>query len=108
MAHDLAATLIGAAASIASTGSFVPQAWKVIKTRETKDLSTKMYCLTVAGFALWTVYGALIGEWPLIVTNCICLFMAGFILTMKMLPASTKSKVAKALDQSVDQLSPDA
>src|ERR1039458_1741764 len=37
----------GALAAIASTASFAPQAWKIIKTRETKNLSTIMYGLTV-------------------------------------------------------------
>ena len=49
MALDTSTLIIGALAAIASTGSFAPQAWKIIKTRETKDISTGMYGLTVAG-----------------------------------------------------------
>ena len=56
-------------AAITSTASFAPQAWKIIKTRETKDISTGMYSLTVAGFALWLAYGVMLGQWPLIATN---------------------------------------
>jgi hypothetical protein len=59
--------------AITSTGSFAPQAWKIIKTRETKDISTGS--LTVVGFALWLAYGVMLGQWPLIATNGICLLL---------------------------------
>ena len=97
MEIDLA-TLVGAGATIASTVSFTPQAWKVIKSRRTEDISTRMYVVTVVGFSLWTVYGILLGQWPLIVTNSICLLLSGFILTMKLLPRRKKNAVADALD----------
>lgn len=95
------ATLIGAAATVASTSSFAPQAWKIIKSRRTGDISSGMYLLTVVGFSLWTLYGVLLGQWPLIVTNTICLLLAAFILGMKLLPKAEKQKVADALDPEV-------
>lgn len=91
-------TLVGAFAACASTLSFTPQAWKIIKSRETHDLSTGMYVLTVSGFALWAVYGILLGKWPLIVTNAICFALAAFILLMKLLPSRDKERVADLLD----------
>jgi MtN3 and saliva related transmembrane protein len=45
------ATLVGAFAAICSTVSFAPQAWKVIRTRCTKGISTGMYLFAVAAFA---------------------------------------------------------
>jgi MtN3 and saliva related transmembrane protein len=81
MALDTSTLIIGALAAIVSTGSFAPQAWKIIKTRETKNISTGMYGLTVAGFALWLAYGAMLGQWPLIATNSICFVLAAFILS---------------------------
>jgi MtN3 and saliva related transmembrane protein len=85
-------------ATLASTVSFVPQAWKVIKTRETADISRWMYTITVFGFACWTTYGALLGEWPIIVTNSICFTLSAFILLMKLLPRREKEAVADTLD----------
>ena len=82
----------------ASTLSFAPQAWKVIRSRKTDDISTGMYVLTVAGFALWAAYGIMLGKWPLIVTNTICMGLSAFILTMKLLPRRQKNRVADALD----------
>jgi MtN3 and saliva related transmembrane protein len=91
-------TVIGSLAALASMVSFTPQAWKIIKSRQTKDLSAVMYGVTCVGFALWTAYGILLMQWPIIVTNSVCLALAGFILTMKLLPRRTKNKVADALD----------
>ena len=95
------ATLIGSLAVLASTSSFTPQAWKIIKSRSTKDISAGMYSLTVIGFLLWTIYGIVLMQWPLIITNSICLALSAFILTMKLLPRSEKDKVADLLDPDV-------
>lgn len=93
-------TLIGSLAALCSTTSFAPQAWKIIKSRDTSSISTGMYSVTVIGFALWLAYGIMRGEWPLIVTNAVCLALSGFILVMKLLPQEQKEKTADALDPS--------
>jgi MtN3 and saliva related transmembrane protein len=93
-----AASLVGAGATLASTTSFLPQAWKVIRTRDTTAISAGMYVVTVVGFALWLTYGLLLGALPLIVTNGVCLALSGFILMMKLLPRQQKVAVAEALD----------
>lgn len=90
--------LIGGLAAITSTASFAPQAWKIIKTRRTRDISLGTYALTVTGFALWLGYGVLLGRWPLIAANGVCLVLAGFILCMKLLPGPGKAALADALD----------
>ena len=92
--------VIGAIAAALSVASFVPQAWRVIRTRETKDLATPMWIMTVCGFALWTVYGGCLGAWPIIVPNVICCVLAGLILVMKLAPRPTKDRIADALTPS--------
>ncbi|TCI00122.1 hypothetical protein EJV46_05565 [Roseococcus sp. SYP-B2431] len=93
-----AATLIGAAATTASIASFTPQAWKIIRTRDTTSISAGTYVLTVTGFALWLAYGVLLGQWPLIATNATCCLLSAFILMMKLLPREKKEAVAEAID----------
>jgi MtN3 and saliva related transmembrane protein len=95
------ATIVGSFAALASTVSFTPQAWKIIKSRGTKDISAGMYTLTVTGFVLWTTYGILLKQWPIIVTNSICMLLAAFILMMKLLPRRERDKVADVLDPDV-------
>lgn len=75
---------IGMVAAILTTCSFLPQAIKVIRTRQTKDLSLAMYVAFTAGVTLWLIYGLLLGQWPLILANAITLLLAAIILTMKL------------------------
>lgn len=90
---------VGIAAAIASTASFAPQAWKLVKTRDVEGLSVRMYALTVTGFALWLSYGVLRADWALIVPNAICLALAGFILLMVILPARRRDRLADRIEQ---------
>lgn len=91
-------TLVGTVAAIASTASFTPQAWRIIRSRDVKGLSRAMYALTVFGFACWLTYGVLKGDWALIVPNAICLSFAIFIFTMIMLPKPQREHVADAIE----------
>jgi MtN3 and saliva related transmembrane protein len=89
-------TLLGTFAALCSTISFTPQAVKIIRTRETKDISVWMYSITVIGFAAWTTYGAMLAQWPLVVSNSICFLLSAFILAMTLLPRAKKDAVADA------------
>ncbi|HEY0302499.1 MAG TPA: SemiSWEET transporter [Rhizomicrobium sp.] len=89
-----AVTLIGTIAAVCSTASFAPQAWKIIRTRDTKSISAGMYLLTVTAFAAWLAYGVMLRQWPLIAANGICFLLSAFILTMKLLPQREKNAVA--------------
>ena len=91
-------TIIGGIAAVLSTISFVPQAIKIIRSRDTSGISAGMYIVTVLGFALWTAYGLLQKAWPLIGSNSICLLLSAFILVMKLLPDNETEKVAETLE----------
>ena len=90
-------TLLGYLAAIASMASFIPQAWKIIRSRQTKDISVGMYLLTVSAFALWLAYGIALRQWPLVVSNGLCFALSVFILAMTLLPQRQKDKVADAV-----------
>ncbi len=94
----MSAAVIGYIAAAVSVTAFMPQAWKVVKTRDTKDLSTPMWVLETIGFALWIAYGIAMGEWPIILPNAICGLLSAFILVMKLLPHEKKHRVADAID----------
>ncbi|WP_312408028.1 SemiSWEET transporter [Rhizobium sp.] len=78
------ALLVGYMASLCSVTSFVPQVWKVVRTGDTAAISGRMYTLTVIGFALWSAFGILKTEWPIILTNSICFCLSGYILIRKL------------------------
>jgi MtN3 and saliva related transmembrane protein len=92
-------TWIGSAAALASTVSFIPQAWKIIQTGKTTDISTGMYAITVSAFALWMTYGLMLRQWPLVASNGICLLVSAFILVMKLLPRAATQRVSRAIRQ---------
>jgi MtN3 and saliva related transmembrane protein len=49
------AEIVGVGAALLTTSSFVPQAVKVVRTRETAAISLAMYSLFTAGITLWLV-----------------------------------------------------
>jgi MtN3 and saliva related transmembrane protein len=75
---------VGVAAAICSMTSFAPQIVKIWKERDASAVSLRTYAVTVTGFALWVVYGLLLGSWPVAVSNAVCLLMAGAVLSMKL------------------------
>ncbi|WP_207540461.1 SemiSWEET family sugar transporter [Sabulicella rubraurantiaca] len=91
------ADIVGGLATLCSISSFVPQAWKVIRTRDTDAISTRMYVLTVTGFSLWLTYGIMLGALPLIAANGTCLLLSAFILAMKLMPRRKREEVAQSL-----------
>jgi len=78
------ALAIGYLASACSVTSFVPQVMKVVRSGDTAAISARMYTVTVIGFALWFIFGILRQEWPIILTNSACFFLAGYILYRKL------------------------
>ena len=77
------ATVIGTFAGILSTASFVPQVLKAWR-EGTESISQRMYMVTVSAFTLWTVYGFVIGSWPVIVFNALSLGLSATILVLKL------------------------
>jgi MtN3 and saliva related transmembrane protein len=76
------ADMLGYLAATLTTCSFVPQAWRIFRTRDVSGLSLGMYSLFTAGVALWLAYGALMAAWPVVVANAITLALASAILAM--------------------------
>lgn len=76
--------IIGYLASVCSVTSFVPQVIKVVKSGDTAAISARMYTVTVIGFALWSAFGVMRQEWPIILTNTACFFLSGYILIRKL------------------------
>lgn len=76
---------IGFAAGLLSTAANIPQTIKVIKTRSTKSLSAPTYALLFIGLVLWTIYGFMKGDLPVILSNMVAGTLCGIILVMKLL-----------------------
>jgi MtN3 and saliva related transmembrane protein len=75
--------VIGIAAAILTTVSFVPQLIRILRTKHTKDLSLLTFSLFFLGVFLWLIYGMLIKELPVILANAATLIVALLILINK-------------------------
>ena len=76
--------LVGMIAGTLTTIAFVPQVWRVWKTRSTKDISLSMYLVFTAGVVFWLAYGLMLGAWPIIVANVVTLALTGTVMGLKL------------------------
>ncbi|MCC7400654.1 MAG: SemiSWEET family sugar transporter [Chitinophagaceae bacterium] len=76
-------TILGFIAAALTTGSFLPQAIKTIRTNDTRSISLFMYLLFSTGTLLWLIFGILSSNMPIIVANAITLVFAVIILFYK-------------------------
>jgi MtN3 and saliva related transmembrane protein len=74
---------VGIAAACLTTFSFLPQVIKAYKTKQTKDLSVHMYFILSAGLILWTVYGIMLRQAPIIIANIVTLGLCIYLMVLK-------------------------
>ena len=77
------ADIVGFIAAVLTTISFLPQALRVWRTRETRGISLGMYSVFSTGAALWVLYGLLAPAYPVLIANLVTLVFAVSILVMK-------------------------
>ncbi|MBZ7517951.1 SemiSWEET transporter [Klebsiella sp. CTHL.F3a] len=77
-------SLIGYLAASLTTLSFLPQAFKVITTRNTQGISGLMHVMFVCGLTLWLVYCVMIEDTAVSVANLLTLLFALPILIIKL------------------------
>ena len=77
-------TALGMVAGTCTTFCFVPQLLKAWREGDTEAISKRMYIVTVSAFVLWTIYGFVIGSFPIIVFNILSLVLSATILVLKL------------------------
>ncbi len=95
---DISTDMIGYAAALLTTISFLPQAIMTIKTRDTESLSLGMYSSFTLGVLLWLIYGININDTAIIYANSITLVLASIILFFKIYN-TVRNKASKASNQ---------
>lgn len=75
--------LVGIAAGILTSISMLPQLIKLIKEKKADALSPVMLIVLISGLALWTYYGILRKDWPIIITNSFSLILNITLLTLR-------------------------
>lgn len=77
-------TFIGFLAATLTTTAYIPQAYKTIRSRKTKDISLAMYLILNVGIVSWLIYGILLVNWPIILSNIITLLFTLPVLYFKL------------------------
>ncbi|MEM7399508.1 MAG: SemiSWEET transporter [Pseudomonadota bacterium] len=75
---------VSAMAATLTTVAFVPQALHIIRYKETRAISLQMYLVFATGIAFWLIFGFMLWNWPMILSNIVTLTLALTIISMKL------------------------
>ena len=101
-------TILGLAAGILTTGSWLPQVIRALRTRSTTDLSWLYLSAFAVGTLTWLTYGVLSSDEPVTVTNSVTFpFIAALCATKArsdLAGSSTAARASRATADSADAL----
>ncbi|GAB1308056.1 hypothetical protein KH5_07390 [Urechidicola sp. KH5] len=75
--------IIGLIAAFLTTSAFVPQAFKIYKSKEVDDISLSMYIAMFVGICLWFYYGYHINSISIMLANLVSGLVVMSILIFK-------------------------
>ncbi|MDP8305789.1 MAG: SemiSWEET transporter [Candidatus Chlorobium antarcticum] len=75
---------IGYAAGLITTLALLPQALKILSTRQTRDISLVWAIAMNTGIILWLLYGLAQSDLPMIAANSVSLVLLMLILGLKL------------------------
>ena len=78
------ATYIGLSAGICGIASVIPQVVKVVKTKSTRDLALFMWIIVTFANGLWTTYGIMQQDIPIIISNGSQFVLVAIVLRYKL------------------------
>ena len=64
--------------------TFLPQVVKTWKEKSAKDISLLMFLIAATNEILWIIYGALLDNWVIILTNSVILVMSLTMIYLKL------------------------
>lgn len=76
--------LLGLVAGLFGTFASAPQAIKIIRTRQARDVSLTMYLMAFTGSVLWGLYGWLQGAFSIMFWNAVALLIFSSIIWLKL------------------------
>lgn len=75
--------IIGIAAGVFTSTSMIPQLVKLVKEKKADAISPVMLIVLISGLMLWTIYGILRNDWPIILTNGFSLLVNIILLVLR-------------------------
>tara|TARA_B100001063_G_scaffold201659_1_gene195152 strand:+ start:351 stop:653 length:303 start_codon:yes stop_codon:yes gene_type:complete len=81
---DFEIEIIGLIAACFTTGSFLPQVYKIWKYKRSDGVSLSMYLFMITGVILWIIYGLFIGSISVTIANFIAAIFQSIIIYYKL------------------------
>ncbi len=75
--------IIGIAAGVLTASSLIPQVIKSVKEQKASDVSIFMFIILMGGNGLWTWYGVILKDLPIVITNAFAFLMDMTMLVLK-------------------------
>lgn len=85
-------TAIGLIAALLTTISFIPQLFKIVRTRSAEGISVTMYGTFTAGILTWIVYGMLQHDLVVVAANVVTPLLAIPILVIASIENRTATR----------------
>ena len=76
--------VIGITGAVLTTVCWLPQAIKIIRSRETRAISLAGTLTFTIGIVFWLIYGLALMDWPLITSNVVTLALMSVIVVLKL------------------------
>ena len=76
-------SLIGVAAAVLTTSSFVPQIIRAYRTKTMDDVSPYLMSLFATGTVLWMTYGLYKSDWVIVAANATATAFNAILLYLK-------------------------
>ncbi|MEN9859179.1 MAG: hypothetical protein RIT50_1301 [Bacteroidota bacterium] len=78
------AEILGYAAGAVTAFTFMPQVIKTWRDKSARDISLTMFLIAFINEIMWLVYGFMIDNFVIILTNAVMLLMSGIMIALKM------------------------
>ena len=79
-----AAEILGYAAGAVTAFTFLPQVIKTWREQSAKDISLTMFLIAFINEIMWLIYGFMIDNFVIILTNAVMLLMSGIMILLKL------------------------
>lgn len=100
---ELHVQVLGYVSGILTTSAGIPQIIKVFRSSSTKDLSYVSLSMSALGLCIWTIYGFLLKQQPMIIFDALSLVTCTTLISLKVYIENFKKEGMKYHELSTQQ-----
>ena len=77
-------TIVSGIGAMLTTVAFIPQAYKIIHSRDTAGVSLLMHVTFAIGVTFWFALGIMLWNWPMMIANAVTFALTLVIIVVKL------------------------